>query len=166
MNISISNLVTRFTQLNKWIASASLIIMMFMVAIAAISRRFGFPIVGDIEIVQITMVSLVVGSLAFTESQKGHIAIGIIVDKVPVKLQYFLDLVSGILKAVFAFLVAYVFITKMNFVQASILLRIPFYIIKILLIMGFIGWGLESIKQIFENIEFLFKKGTRNCSNE
>jgi len=156
--IIISNLVTKFTQLNKWIASVSVIIMMFLVAIAATARGFGYPIVGDIEIVQITMVSLVVGSLAYTESEKGHIAIGIIVDHFPKKLQYILDLVSGILKAVFAFLVAYVFFIKMNFDQVSILLRVPFYIFKILLIMGFIGWGLESIRQIFGSMELFYKR--------
>ncbi|MFM1653796.1 TRAP transporter small permease [Brevibacillus sp. B_LB10_24] len=154
----ISTIVTRFTQFNKWLAYASLIAMMIIVGICAITRGFGTPIIGDIELVQMTMVSLIVGALAFAEKEKAHIEIGIIVDHFPMRVQYFLDLVSALLKGTFAFLVAYVFINKMNFVEASVLLRVPFFYFKILLIIGFVGWGLESIRQTVESVHLLTGK--------
>ncbi|MEW9673540.1 TRAP transporter small permease [Ammoniphilus sp. 3BR4] len=162
----ISNFITKFTQLNKWLAFSSLIIMMVFVFICATARGLGFPIVGDIELVQLAMVSLIVGALAYTDSEKGHISIGIIVDHFPLKLQYLIDFVAAILKTGFAFLVAYVFLTKMDFNQTSILLKVPFFFFEILLIIGFVGWGLESIRQIFQNIFLLLGRSTVDPRNE
>ena len=46
-------------------------------------EAFGQPIIGDIELVQFTMVLLIMGALAITEQSNSHISIGLIVDKIP-----------------------------------------------------------------------------------
>lgn len=154
----ISTLITKFTHLNKWFAFFSLTIMMSLVAICAVARGVGKPIVGDVELVQLSMVAIIVGALSYTEHEKAHISIGLIVDNFPKKVQYFFDLLSAILTVIFAFLVAYVFITKLDFVQSSTLLKVPFFYFKILLIIGFTAWGLESMRNIYVNIRNILIK--------
>jgi TRAP-type C4-dicarboxylate transport system permease small subunit len=154
----ISKFITKFTQLNKWLAFISLTIMMFLVAICAIARGLGKPIVGDVELVQLSMVAIIVGALSYTEHEKAHISIGLVVDNFPKKVQYFFDLISAILTAIFAFLVAYVFIIKLDFVQSSTLLKVPFFYFKVLLIIGFAAWGLECMKNIYENVRNILIK--------
>ncbi|MED1606822.1 TRAP transporter small permease subunit [Cytobacillus kochii] len=150
-----AKIISKCTQINKWLAFLSLIVMMIIVAFSAISRGLGSPIVGDVELVQLTMVTLIVGALSYTENLRAHISVGILADHFPIKVQYVIDLISSILITIFAFLVAYVFFIKFDLAEASIILRIPFFYFKALLIFGFIGWGFESIKQIVGNIKLL-----------
>jgi TRAP-type C4-dicarboxylate transport system permease small subunit len=153
----INKIVQMIVDVNKWISYGVLVMMMIFVGIAAFSRGIGYPIIGDVEFVQFGMVLVIVGSLAFTEETNSHIAIGIIVDKFPQIVQTLLDILAQILTIIFSFVVAYVFLIKLNFMQASTLLRIPFYPFKILLIIGFIAWGLVAIKKLIQSIKLLKK---------
>jgi TRAP-type C4-dicarboxylate transport system permease small subunit len=153
----INKIVRLIVDVNKWISYGVLVLMMIFVGVAAFSRGIGFPIIGDVEFVQFGMVLVIVGSLAFTEHTNSHIAIGIIVDKFPEIVQTVLDIVAQILTIVFSFVVAYVFFIKLNFMQSSTLIRIPFYPFKILLIIGFIAWGIVAIKKLIDSIKSLKK---------
>jgi TRAP-type C4-dicarboxylate transport system permease small subunit len=140
------------TNINKWIAYFTLVVMMVAVTFFSISRSSGQPVIGDIELVQFTMVILIMGSLAITEQSNSHISIGLIVDKFSPRIQAAINCISQLLTLLFCFLVCWVFISKMNFIQSSDLLKIPFYPVKILLIIGFIGWGLEAILRLYKSI--------------
>lgn len=140
------------TNINKWIAYFTLVVMMVAVTFFSISRSSGQPVIGDIELVQFTMVILIMGSLAITEQSNSHISIGLIVDKFSPRIQSAINCISQLLTLLFCFLVCWVFISKMNFIQTSDLLKIPFYPVKILLIIGFIGWGLEAILRLYKSI--------------
>jgi TRAP-type C4-dicarboxylate transport system permease small subunit len=152
----VMNFILKFiqfiTNINKWIAYSTLSLMMVAVTVFSISRSSGHPIIGDIELVQFTMVLLIMGSLAITEKSNSHISIGLMVDKFPPRLQAAINCISQLLTLTFCFLVCWVFISKMNFLQSSDLLKIPFYPIKILLIIGFIGWGLESLLRLYKSV--------------
>jgi TRAP-type C4-dicarboxylate transport system permease small subunit len=153
----INKIVQIIVDVNKWISYGILVLMMIFVGVAALARGLGYPIIGDVEFVQFGMVLVIVGSLAFTEDTNSHIAIGIIVDKFPQTLQTLLDIVAQFLTVIFSFVIAYVFLIKLNFMQASTLLRVPFYPFKILLIIGFIAWGIVAIKKLFQSIKSLKK---------
>jgi TRAP-type C4-dicarboxylate transport system permease small subunit len=140
------------TNINKWVSYFALVLMMIAVTFFSISRSVGQPVIGDIELVQFTMVLLIMGALAITEQSNSHISIGLIVDKFPHRLQAAINCLSQLLTLLFCFLVCWVFITKMNFLQSSDLLKIPFYPIKMFLIIGFIGWGLEAILRFYKSV--------------
>lgn len=140
------------TNINKWVSYFTLMIMMVAVTYFSISRSLGHPVIGDIELVQFTMVLLIMGSLAITEQSHSHISIGLLVDKFPLRIQTAIDCISQLLILLFCFLVCWVFISRMNFLQASDLLKIPFYPIKIFVVIGFIGWGLESILRFYKSV--------------
>jgi TRAP-type C4-dicarboxylate transport system permease small subunit len=149
--------IRRIIDVNKWISYWVLVLMMIFVGVAALSRGIGFPIIGDVELVQFAMVMTIVGSLAYTEHTNSHIAIGIIVDRFPEKVQMVFDIIAQIFVIFFSLIVAYVFIIKLDFVQASTLLRIPFYPFKILLIIGFVSWGIVALKKLMDAIVSLTK---------
>lgn len=140
------------TNINKWVSYITIVSMMLAVTYFSILRIVGHPVIGDIELVQFSMVLLIMGSLAITEQSNSHISIGIIVDKFPPRLQAAIDCISQLLTLLLCFLVCWVFISRMNFMQSSDLLRIPFYPVKIFLIIGFIGWGLESFLKFFKTV--------------
>lgn len=144
-----------FDKMAKWIslgisyfAYASLVLMMFFVGIAATARSLNRPIIGDIEIVQLGMVILVVGSLAYTEYRNAHIAIGILADHFPTTIQKILNIFSLCLTVAFCVIVAYAFYTKLDTQHSSILLGYKIYPLKTLLIVSFLAWALMAIQKI------------------
>lgn len=141
------------TSINKWMAYVALVSMMIMTGIAAFSRGIGYPIIGDVEFIQIGMVLVIVGSLAFTEKTNSHIAIGIIVDHFPIKVQKILDVVAYTFTSIFSLTVAYAFLIRLDPNETSMLLEVSFYPLKILLIIGFTAWGLVAIEKLIYTIK-------------
>jgi TRAP-type C4-dicarboxylate transport system permease small subunit len=146
MNIFL-NTVKYITSITKWAAYGISSLMVLLVFFFATSRAFGHPIVGDIEIVQFTMVLLIVFSLAYTEETDSHVAIDLIYNKLPSLFQLILKVIAKILTILFCFLVCWIFISKMDFASKSSLLLIVYYPFKIMLIIGFFAWGLEAVKR-------------------
>jgi TRAP-type C4-dicarboxylate transport system permease small subunit len=141
-----SKSVNYFTAINKWAAYAISFIMVAMVFVFAAARTLGSPIVGDIELVQFTMVLMIVFSLAYTEKTDSHVAITLIFDKLPAKIRFILLLMAKLLTLLFSFLVCWVFISKMNYSSTSSLLGIVYYPFRFMLIIGFFAWGLEAFR--------------------
>ncbi|RNF39803.1 TRAP transporter small permease subunit [Planococcus salinus] len=143
---------TKFVDLiitaNKIIAFVSIVVMMLAVTLFSITRAAGFPMVGNIEIVQLLMVVLIVGALAFTEKEGSHIKIGIIVDNFSPFIQKVLDLIAYAFLFIFCAVIVWSTFLNLDFNQASDLLRIPYYPFKILIIIGFSTWGLEGIRKL------------------
>ncbi|MFJ8063229.1 TRAP transporter small permease [Psychrobacillus sp. NPDC096426] len=144
----INRFVKGFAFINAYIAYAALIFMMIFVGIAAIARTFHYPIIGDVEFVQIAMVVLVVGSMGYTELKNGHVEVGIIVDHFPPLIQKILNIFSLVLTMIFCAVISYTFLLKFDPKQSSVLLGIKFYPIKILLIIGFVAWAFVAIQKI------------------
>ncbi|MGM0904553.1 MAG: TRAP transporter small permease [Bacillota bacterium] len=144
--------VNYITAINKWAAYAISFIMVAMVFVFAAARTLGSPIVGDIELVQFTMVLMIVFSLAYTEKTDSHVAITLLFDKLPSKVRLVLLLLAKILTLLFSFLICWVFISKMNYSSTSSLLGIVFYPFRILLIIGFFAWGLEAFRRFIDEL--------------
>jgi TRAP-type C4-dicarboxylate transport system permease small subunit len=148
---AIDKIVRFVTNVNKWVAFCVLAIMTAAVAYFCLSRFFGHPVVGDVELVQLGMVLLIVGSLAYTERENAHISVGLIIDQTPKIVQWFFDLVGRILIVAFCVLACWAFIYKMNYNLTSSLLRFPLYPFKIMIIIGFFSWGLEALAKLIKS---------------
>ncbi|MDN7244623.1 TRAP transporter small permease [Planococcus shenhongbingii] len=149
----VAHLVSFITNLAKWISFSTLIIMVPLVTYFSISRSLGYPVVGDIEIVQFSMVILIMGSLAYTEATGAHISISVLADRFPAKVQLALDFMAQFLTILFCFIVCWAFIVKINFGQTSDLLNLSFVPFKIFLVICFIGWALEAMVKFIRNVE-------------
>lgn len=142
-----------FSLIISYIAYGALVSMMIFVAVAAGARAFNYPIIGDVEIVQLCMVLLVAGSMAYTEYRNGHVEVGILVDHFPAKIQKILDYFSLILTMIFSLVIAYAFYKKFDMNHSSILLGYKYFPLKIFLIVGFIAWAIMA----FQKITILFR---------
>ncbi|MBS4214631.1 MULTISPECIES: TRAP transporter small permease [Neobacillus] len=142
-------IIKYITDINKWIAYVGLLLMVALVFCFSVSRTIGVPIIGDIEIVQFLMAVIIFASLAFTESTNSHISIGILTEKFPQSLQNILGIIGKLITLVFCLVVIWVFIQKMEYSTTSLLLKIPLYPFKFLLVIGFAAWCLELIKKLF-----------------
>ncbi|WP_209123550.1 TRAP transporter small permease [Alkalihalobacillus sp. BA299] len=153
--------INYITSINKWAAYFTSILMVVMVGIFAAARTLGYPIVGDIELVQFTMVLMIVFSLAYTEKTDSHVSITLLYDRLPYNFQLVLKLAAKVLTIAFCFLVCWVFLSKMEFSSTSSLLKIVFYPFKVMLIIGFFAWGLEAFQRFI--VELKERKAANNA---
>ncbi|WP_404332195.1 TRAP transporter small permease [Mesobacillus maritimus] len=163
---SIEKLISYITLVNKWVAFATLVFMMVSVSYFAIGRSMGHPVLGDVELVQFSMVIVIMCAMPFTEKTNSHIAIGIIVDKLPHRVQTILDILSHLLTLIFSILVALFFVMKLDVQQSSDLLRISYTPFKLIIVCGFTGWALEALVKLVQSISRLNNKGVMELENE
>ena len=156
------NIVGIITRVTKVIAIIILSFMMVFTAFSVSIRLFNKPIIGDIEIIELSMVALIMLGLSVTEKLDGHIKVGIIIDKLPIRYQQIFQAVSNLLTFLVASIIAYTFIqvTYTHAVEIKLsttILNVPFYYFDILIVIGFISWGLEVLVKLIGSIIDLFK---------
>lgn len=156
----LQKVITKLTDITRYIALATITAMMLFITFAVISRMIGFPVVGDVEVVRIGMVILIMCGLAYTQQSGGHITIGVIVDKLSPKLQKLIEIISSFLTMVVTLVVAYIYVEvfsmhKNMMVLTTDLLGFPYYILDFFTILGFTLWGLEALlKMVLLTVEF------------
>ncbi|WP_231293281.1 TRAP transporter small permease [Sporosarcina sp. P33] len=158
----LSKIIQNLTRIMEWIALIVMALLMFFITIAVISRMIFFPIIGDVEIVQLGMVILIMGSIAYTQRIDGHISIGLIVDKFSPKAQKVMDSISALLKVVITFIIGYIFIGiflehKNHIKVTTDLFDIPYYPFDLFISIAFIAWGLEALLKFFNSINDIFQ---------
>ncbi|HLS16826.1 MAG TPA: TRAP transporter small permease [Paenalcaligenes sp.] len=150
------------TTVVRTVALSTMVAMMFFIFFAVLSRQFYRPVIGDIELVQLGMVVLIMFGLAYTEQIKGHISIGIFVDRFPQKLQRLLDCLGYALTIGVTGLIAYTFVGVAQEHQYQMrlstdLMSIPFYPFDWVIVIGFCTWGLEALLGLIDSIIGLFE---------
>jgi TRAP-type C4-dicarboxylate transport system permease small subunit len=91
----------------NWIACAAVVVMMLLSTADVISRVFNKPIPGTYEIIGFLGTVIVSFALAFTSLEKGHIAVEILVEKLPERLQLAIESFNNLLGALFFGLISY-----------------------------------------------------------
>lgn len=131
-----------------------------LIAVAVFCKAFSIPLIGDVELIQLCMVTLIMFGLAYTQKEDDHVSIGLIVDKMPMKIQNLLDILANILVAITSFVVGYVFfnvgiehMTEMKI--TTDLLGIPYYPFDFIIMIGFIMWGLVSLIKLIDSVATL-----------
>lgn len=149
--------INQITNVTKWLALATMAFMMFFITVAVVSRTFFSPIVGDVEIVRLGMVVLIMFGLAYTQKVDGHISIGLLVDRFPIKWQKALDIFAALLTLIVTITIGFIFIgvSEMHRVEMPLttdLLGIAFYPFDFIIVVGFILWGLEALLRLAKAI--------------
>ena len=162
--------ITKLTDITRYMALATITAMMLFITVAVISRMIGHPVIGDVEVVRIGMVILIMCGLAYTQQAGGHITIGVIVDKLSPKMQKLIDIFASILTMAVTLIIAYIYIQvfsmhKNDMVLSTDLLDFPYYILDFFTILGFTLWGLEALlKMVLLVVEFA--KGDYTSNNQ
>jgi len=154
--------INQITHVTKWLALATMGFMMLFITFAVLSRTLFTPIVGDVEIVRLGMVVLIMFGLAYTQNVDGHISIGLLVERFPIKIQQFLDIFGSLLTLVITITIGVIFVNvgQMHRTEMPLttdLLGIPFYPFDFIIVIGFILWGLEALLRLIIAIQAFFK---------
>jgi TRAP-type C4-dicarboxylate transport system permease small subunit len=167
---AITKSINYLTKINGWISSLILGFLMIFITYSITSRLFGHPVIGDIEVVQVSLVIIIMASLSYTEADNKHIAIGLLVDHLPKSVQLILDIISSIFTFIVGLVVAYAFFIlainelSQSFIVSTSLLKIPHYPLKFFISFGFFMWGLQAFLKIIYFSSKLTRKESKSES--
>ena len=153
---------------NKWITSVcnaldsigGLVLAAIMALITAnvLLRMTGNPIGGTVEWVQFLLSASVGLTIALCGLKGDHIAVNILVDRLPPKARRVMDVLVNVVVLVFAVLVAWVqFENARSMIrsgQVGMVTRVPFYPFVFVIAFGFLLYAfvaLNNILQILNN---------------
>ena len=118
-----------------------LAMMMFLIA-GDVTLRYCFrsPITGSVELVELMMVVVVFLAIAYTASQKGHVAIELVVSHFPQRAQAIIDIFTCFLSLGLIALIIWRSVVRANSVllanHVSAVLSIPIYPFVFIIALG------------------------------
>lgn len=87
--LSFENIVTFATRWLNWIAAAGVVSAMIIVCINVIGRAFfQSPLKGTVDITGLLGAFIIAGAIPYTQVLKGHIRIGLLVERLPYRVRY------------------------------------------------------------------------------
>lgn len=98
------------------IAQAALAFAMIIIVANVISRRWGIPVPGTVELVEMSGAILLAMAVAYTAMLKGHIMVSFFVDRYSLRTQGFIDFVVSAISIYFVFILSretFVFAARM-----------------------------------------------------
>ena len=121
------------------------------------TKFFGWPVPGTLEITESTMVLIVFGALAFTQSQRGHIRVEIFYTNRSPRTKAFMDAVTHLVAIAFFALVAWQGFNEalysLEIGEATMgTIRFPLFPARLLLVVGcvllLVQLGLDLIQNV------------------
>lgn len=91
----------------NYIAAGAIVVMMLLTCTDVILRFFHRPILGTYEMVGFLGTVIIAFALAYTSIERGHIAVEILVDRLPVKAQNTLEGFNHLIGAALFLLIAW-----------------------------------------------------------
>ncbi|PIC64934.1 C4-dicarboxylate ABC transporter permease [Sporosarcina sp. P13] len=152
---SSSNLFFKATDyLNQFlavIAGVALLSMMLLIVFNSIKRIYSDPIAGTVEIVSWLGAITGIFALGYTQLNKGHVYIDMLLDKFPAMLQRVIHTIVNVLSAIFFLVAAWQLLLYGLKLQSdgivSQTIQFSFYPLVILSSIGFIGLVLAITKE-------------------
>lgn len=105
--VRFEKLVVQVAGKMNWIAAAALLFMMMLTVADVFGRLFKSPIPGTFEIVGFTGGTVIAFALAFTSVEKGHIAVDILVMKLPWLARVIINAVNALVALALFALIAW-----------------------------------------------------------
>ena len=149
--------IRKLSQIGKWIAIATMTLMMLFITFAVVNRELFTPVVGDVELVRLGMVVLIMFGLAYSQAEDAHVSIGLLVDRFPTRVQYMIDAVAFLVTFVICIIIGWVTFgialeEMLGRPRSTDLLEIPFYPFRFVIGLGFVLWGLEALLKVMKSI--------------
>lgn len=139
-----------------WLAGISLLLMVALVVANTLLRTFLVPIQGTSEIVGWLGAISVAFALGYTQLEKGHVMIDLLVQKFPRVLQRYLELLVSLVNTLFSALISWQLIkygiNVMNTVQLSQTLQLAFYPLIFAVSVGFMGLTFVFLVEFLKNL--------------
>ncbi|MEW5921118.1 MAG: TRAP transporter small permease [Bacillota bacterium] len=152
------NFFERFVRTLTWrtaqVGQVALAAAMFIIVANVISRIPWKPVPGTVEIVEMAGAVLLGMGVAYTAAMKGHIMVGVLVEKFSPRIQAIVDVFTHVLALYFTYILAretIVYAARMmarGYVTANLLL--PVYPAIYLVAFGFIMLALVVFKDLLK----------------
>ncbi|HRW80358.1 MAG TPA: TRAP transporter small permease [Desulfomonilia bacterium] len=81
--LRVERFMSRLSEKMNWIGAATLVFMMLLTVADVFGRLFNSPIPGTFEIVGFTGAAVIAFALPYTSVMKGHIAVEVLVERLP-----------------------------------------------------------------------------------
>ena len=139
-----------------WVSMAAVFFLMCMTTVHAILRKFTISggITDSLGITELSMVLIVFCSLAYMESERGHVRVDLLVSKFPFKFQHVLTGILFLMTTVFIFILFYAVITNVPVVMsrgaATQVLLIPFWPFHAVICVGLFVYGITVFLHAIE----------------
>lgn len=134
-------------------------LMLLTVADVVLRHRFTLnqPIPGVFELTELTMVVVVFFGLAFTASKKGHIAVDLVVARLPQRWQGAVDSLTGLLSlGVFALIIwqsaIFALEAVLAYYEVTDILDIPVFLFKLLVPLGALVLWFQLVVSLLESL--------------
>lgn len=114
-----------------WIAGAAIVAMMLLTCADVLLRYFRMPIPGTYELVCFLGALAVGFAMAHTSVQQGHVAVSVVTQLLPPRVQAAVDTVTGVFSLTFFTLIGWQCVRYAGQLRAtgevSLTLQLPFY---------------------------------------
>lgn len=160
--LKLINNIIHFTRLStKWIGMITIFVMMAVVTASVIFRGFSNPFTGQVEVVELLMLTLIMVGLSYTQSEDAHIEIGLIVDRFPIRVQAVFDIIASVLMVAVCIIISIFnfqgFLSYVEIGYTSSVLSIPLFPFKLIVAIGMLLWGIEGILKLIRSFSVLLK---------
>jgi len=148
-------LVDRLVALLKRIGGAALVGMVVMTCFDVVTRYFGHPIFGAVEIVSFMATILLACAMPLTEVEKGHVGVDLFVRKLSPRAQAITDAVTGLISTLLFAVVSWrMFLyaaTIRKSGEVSMSLQWPTHVFVYLVAVAFAVLSLVILSQFLDN---------------
>ena len=148
-----------FSSVLSYVGVLSLFAMMCLTTVDVVGRYlFNRPITGAFELTEYLVLILIFSFIGYTQSQKGHVAVDILLPLLPQKLRKLTDVANHLVCLVLMGLITWMGVAKAMDLkavgEASPNLHIPAYPFAIYLVLGCLVMCLELIRSIIQLLFF------------
>lgn len=138
-----------------YVGAAALFVMMCLTAADVIGRYlFNHPITGVFEVTEYLVLILIFSFIGYTQSQKGHVAVDLLLVKFPHKIRTIIEIVNHLVCLLLMGLITYMGVEKAldlkEVGEASPNLQIPAYPFVFFLVLGCAVMCIELLRDILE----------------
>ncbi len=156
-------MIRRGTIVLSWIGKIMIFAMMFFIAASVFMRYIAQrPLLGSNDIVMAMMVTIIMAGFSYTQSQNGHVAVRLFVDKLSPHTRMIIDFINNILMLAATLLLAWKSLDYALFsfriMDSSDSIELPFYPFRFMMFVGFLFWALETLLKLLETKSTLLKR--------
>lgn len=143
-------------------AQLALVLVMLVIVSNILLRIWWRPLPGSYELVEILGAVILSMGIAYCAVTRGHVTVSLIVDKLSIRNQAFVDLITSTISLIFISSICWGLIQYGNMVQSRGLetstLAIPLYPVYYLMAAGFAMLSLTALLDVIKSLSTLFKK--------
>ncbi len=157
---SINRLIYKLVDWVKHLGGVALVGMMTITTIDVITRYFGHPIFGAVELISFMATILLACAMPMTHIENGHVGVDLVVRLLGRRTQALIDAITGFLSLILFPLICWQCVLYAQSMkrtgEVSMSLEFPSYIFVYVVAMAFGVLGLAVIPQLSNNLRTIF----------